>query len=82
MATIQPQAAVLREALERKHRPREKATLLTVGETLAMLRISRHLLYGYIQRNELPSVKLGKRRLFREADLSAFIERHREGPSA
>jgi excisionase family DNA binding protein len=81
MRTIQPRAAALREALEQKQ-PHEKMTLLTVREALAMLRISRHLLYGYIQRNELPSVKLGKRRLFREADLLHFIERHREGMSA
>jgi excisionase family DNA binding protein len=77
MGYLKPQAAVLREALERRESkaPAAKA-LLTVDEATAMLRISKWTLYRFIQRNELKSVKFGKRRLFREPDLLAFIEQH------
>jgi excisionase family DNA binding protein len=78
MGHLKPRATVLREALEKKRQaevPIAKA-LLTVDEAVAMLRISKWTLYKYIQRNELPSIKFGKRRFFREPDLLAFIERH------
>jgi excisionase family DNA binding protein len=72
-----PRAAVLRQALQKQqpHAPPE-AQLLTVDEVTERLRLSRDSLYRYIRRNELKSIKFGKRRLFRESDLQAFIEQH------
>jgi excisionase family DNA binding protein len=78
MGTIQPRATILREAL--KQRPQsqrdDETSLLTVHETLAMLRFSRNKLYGYVRRGELPSIRFGTRRLFRRSDLLTFIEQH------
>jgi excisionase family DNA binding protein len=85
MGIIQPRATVLREALEQKKQqpqPHDEKALLTVYETLAMLRFSRNKLYEYVRRNELPSVQFGRRRLFRRSDVLAFIEQHQVGTSA
>lgn len=84
MEIVTPRATVLKEALEQKQLSRASATtaLLTVEEAIALLRISKWTLYRYIQRNELRSVKFGKRRLFREPDLLAFIESHQVEASA
>lgn len=78
MGYLKPRATALQQALEEPDLPATHTkALLTVGEAISVLRISKWTLYGYIQRNELPSVKLGKRRLFRESDLLAFIEQHK-----
>jgi excisionase family DNA binding protein len=79
MEIIQPRATALREALQQRRQPQvpDVRALLTVKETYAMLRISRNMLYGYVRRNELPSVQIGRRRLFRQSDVLAFIEKHR-----
>ncbi len=84
MGIITPRATVLREALGQKERPQlhDEKTLLTVHETLAMLRISRNKLYGYVRCNELPSVQFGRRRLFRQSDVLTFIEKHQSETSA
>lgn len=77
MGYIKPKATVLEEAIgktksEDSHSPR----LLTVAEACSILRISRQLLYQLIRGNELKSLKVRKRRLFREPDLHTFIEQH------
>jgi excisionase family DNA binding protein len=48
--------------------------LLTVDETLEVLRITRSTLYRHIRSGLLTPVKLGNRTLFREKDLERFIE--------
>ena len=44
-----------------------------VRETLELLSIGRTTLYAAVKRGELQRVKLGKRTLFRAADLAAFL---------
>jgi excisionase family DNA binding protein len=47
--------------------------LLTIPQVLERLRISRTTLYRHVKARELPHVKLGKRVLFRKADVEKFI---------
>lgn len=48
--------------------------LLTVHDTLDRLRITRGTLYTkLLATGELPSVKVGNRRMVRESDLSRYI---------
>jgi len=48
--------------------------LYTVSETAQLLHISRGNLYRLISEGKLTPVKLGKRTLFSEQELEAFIE--------
>jgi excisionase family DNA binding protein len=48
--------------------------LLTVDETLKVLRITRSTLYRHMKSRLLTPVKLGNRTLFREKDIERFIE--------
>jgi excisionase family DNA binding protein len=48
--------------------------LLNVQEALALLSISRGLLYGFIREGRLPFVKIGNRTLFRRHDLKLFVD--------
>lgn len=52
--------------------------LLTVGETCQHLRISRWMFYRLIQRRELASVRIGRRRLVPESAIRSYIEKHLE----
>ena len=47
--------------------------LLTIHQVLERLHISRTTLYRHVKARELPHVKLGKRVLFRKADVEKFI---------
>jgi excisionase family DNA binding protein len=48
---------------------------LTVGEIADLLRLNQQTIRNYIDRGELPAVRLGTRRVrVRRADLEAFIE--------
>ena len=47
--------------------------LLTIPEVLKLLRISRMTLYRQMAVGKLPHVKLGRRVLFRKADVEKFI---------
>lgn len=49
--------------------------LLSVGETIDLLRSSRTSVYRLIEKGDLKPVKIGGRTLFRRADLDALIER-------
>ena len=46
---------------------------VSVGEAAAMCGCSRAFLYGYVTGGSLPSVRLGKRRLIRIADLEEWM---------
>jgi excisionase family DNA binding protein len=48
--------------------------LYTVAETAQLLHISRGNLYRLIAEGKLKPIKLGKRTLFSEQELEAFIE--------
>jgi excisionase family DNA binding protein len=53
----------------------EVPKLLTVKEAAALLRLGRTTLYtGALATGELPSIRIGSRRLIRADDLAAFIE--------
>ena len=49
--------------------------LFTVSETIQLLHISRGNLYRLIAEGKLKPIKLGKRTLFSEQELEAFIEK-------
>ncbi len=50
-------------------------SLLTVGEVMKVLRISRPTLYRMLRSSKLQPVKIGKRTLFDVKDIKALIER-------
>ena len=47
--------------------------LLSVGEAAEQLRVSKSWLY---QNRDIPSVKLGRNRRWRQSDLKAYVEAH------
>jgi excisionase family DNA binding protein len=47
--------------------------LLTVEETAAQLRIARRRVFEMIRDGSLPSVKIGRSRRIRSADLAAYV---------
>ncbi|MEO0248648.1 MAG: helix-turn-helix domain-containing protein [candidate division WOR-3 bacterium] len=59
----------------------ETSRLLTVKETCKYLRISAPTLYRMLERNELITVKIGKRTLFDKKDLDAYIDSSK-GPTS
>ena len=50
---------------------REQQEFLTMDDVAARYRISKSTLYMMVSKRELPSLKIGKRVLFRQADLDA-----------
>lgn len=55
--------------------PPEVPTLLNVEETAEMLRCGKTLVYTMLGDGRLPSVKVGRRRLVRAADVAKFVAR-------
>lgn len=55
-----------------------RVSLLTLPEAAQRLRISRSSLYRLMDRQELPSVRVGGRRLISSRMLDAFIARLEE----
>lgn len=51
--------------------------LLTLDETMTLLRVSRSTMYRLIEREELPGWKVAKRWVFDRKDLDDFIARKR-----
>ncbi|HAJ02300.1 MULTISPECIES: helix-turn-helix domain-containing protein [unclassified Brevundimonas] len=49
---------------------------LSIPDAVRYCGLSRTRLYELIQARELPSAKVGKRRIIRRADLDALIDRH------
>ena len=52
-----------------------KKKLLTVAESATYLGISRSLLYSYVLRGEIPSIKIGRARRIPVTALDDFIAR-------
>jgi excisionase family DNA binding protein len=52
--------------------------LITVREAARRLAIGRSHLYQHMQRGTLPSVRIGRARRIRVADLDAFVDRLQE----
>lgn len=53
---------------------REIQQLLTMDDVVAGYHIRKSTLYAMVARRELPSVKIGKRVLFRREDLDAYVQ--------
>lgn len=53
--------------------------VLTIDEAAAALRVSRDLVYDLIQRGEMPSLTLGRRRLVPRKAIDDILERALEG---
>ena len=55
------------------HTQGEKPDLLTVDETIRLLRLGRTRVNQMLRSGEIPSLKLGRRRLVRRTDLETFL---------
>jgi excisionase family DNA binding protein len=49
--------------------------LLSVVETAELLRVSEEFIYALAKAGVLPSVRIGRRRMVRRADIAKFIEK-------
>jgi excisionase family DNA binding protein len=57
-----------------------ETVLLSLRETASLLNVSRTTLWRITRDGNLPTVGIGTRRLVREDDLTAYIERCRSEP--
>jgi excisionase family DNA binding protein len=55
--------------------------LLSINEVGELLGISRPTVYALIRRGELAPIRVGERLRFEQADVRAYLERHRESAS-
>ena len=53
---------------------REQQEFMTMDDVAARYRISKSTLYMMVSKRELPSLKIGRRVLFRKADLDAYVQ--------
>ena len=53
---------------------REIQQLLTMDDVVEGYHIRKSTLYAMVARREIPSVKIGKRVLFRREDLDAYVQ--------
>lgn len=53
--------------------------LYDIEEAASMLSLSRSMVYVQMSKHQIPSIKVGTRRLLAHDDLEAFIARHRSG---
>lgn len=58
----------------------ERPELLTVDETIEVLRVGRTTVNQLLWSGELPSIKVGRRRLVRRDDIEQFLEAHEYRP--
>ena len=54
----------------------EQPELMTVDETIRVLRLGRTRVNEILRSGDLPSYKLGRRRLVRRHDIEEWLERH------
>lgn len=59
----------------------DDSELLTVDEACQKLRISRWSFYQLVNRRELATIQVGRRRLVPKTAITAFIERRLEATS-
>jgi excisionase family DNA binding protein len=58
----------------------EYADVVTVDELAEMLKIGRNTAYRLLNSNQIPSVRVGRQRRIRKADVAAFITKNIEWP--
>jgi excisionase family DNA binding protein len=80
LAALQGRAAARMAAESSRRNPQTTAAaeLLTVPEVATRLRVPRQHAYELARRGDLASVRFGKYVRVRQADLEAWIARHRE----
>jgi excisionase family DNA binding protein len=59
----------------------EQPELLTVDETIRTLRLGRTRVNEILRSGDLPSYKLGRRRLVRSRDIEEWLQRHKDESS-
>lgn len=57
----------------------KERTLLSAKETAAMLGVSQRTLYNLTRAGKLPAVRIGRRVLYRPADVEAYITSQLDG---
>lgn len=57
-----------------KEQRQPETAMLTVAETCAYLRISKWSVYQLIRKGQLPSVKIGRRRLIPMASIEKLVQ--------
>ena len=83
MEEMIPRSTTLRTALQGARQPASPGGgMLTVEEACQYLRISKWTLYRLIQTGTLKTIKIGSRRLVRQASLQAFIDQLETGQRA
>lgn len=58
----------------------ERQGLLTVDETIRILRLGRTRVNVMLRSGDLPSIKIGRRRLVRAEDVERFLDAHEYHP--
>jgi len=58
----------------------DRQELLTVDETIRILRCGRTRVGDMLRAGELPSIKIGRRRFIRRNDLERFLDAHEYRP--
>ena len=56
----------------------EGEELLTAAETAQLLRIHLVTLYSWVREGRIPSIKLGRKRLFSRREIQAWLEKRVE----
>jgi excisionase family DNA binding protein len=64
--------------LRSPHTTEETQSLLSVDELARELSVGRTTAYALCWEGQIPSMKIGRRRLIRRADVAEFIERRLE----
>lgn len=54
-----------------------ESDLLTVHELISWIRLGRTLTHELLRRGEIPSYKLGRRRMIRRRDVEVWLERNK-----
>jgi excisionase family DNA binding protein len=82
-----PNSGKYQTAANETYRPKEATVniqeqqdLLTVDETIRVLRLGRTRVNEMLRGGELPSIKIGHRRFVRRIDLEHFLDAHEYRP--
>lgn len=58
----------------------DESNLLTIGETIEVLRVGRTTVNQLLWSGALPSIKIGRRRIVRRRDLEEFLAEREYAP--
>ena len=57
-----------------------RSDLMTVDELINWIRLGRTRTHELLRSGEIPSYKLGRRRVIRREEIEAWLEEHRDEP--